>query len=188
MVTREDLNGCRIIIRTSNTDEQLADTYIRAYDKVRDRVDVDASALYSTESQPVRVLVFTRTALLEFQGVMGSGMVSGRVEIKLSRGIEKNDRISTRYTVNMLGVCNYIRKASGEEDTETSFGIKVINMSATGVLVSAPSEHIEPKDVIRIIARKDNRRMIITCKVVRKQNTTIQDEEYGCKIISVETL
>ncbi len=187
MITKEDLNGCRIIIRTVNTDEQLADTYIRTFDKVRDTVEVDSAALFSSERQPVRVLVFAPSALMEFHGVLGGSRVSGRVEIKLSRGIEKNDRVSTRYTVNMLGVCNLVRKPDGTEDGETSFGIKVINMSATGVLVSAPSEHIEPKDVIRISARKDGHRMIITCKVVRKQNTTIQDEEYGCKIISVET-
>lgn len=184
MLFKSDLSRCRIIINSLEDNTKIADTYIKRYNSSTDIGVVDADSFQKVESQKVSALVFTSDGLMECRGTLRDGMGLEK-EICFYQSNEKNDRGATRYDVNMMGnVTAVLKKVSGEIIKDT-FPCQVVNMSATGILISGPSQRLKIGDIPSISAYKDGHRLRIIGEVVRVHDSNVQTEMFGCKIVKL---
>lgn len=184
MLFKSDLTRCRIIINSLEGKNKIADTYIKRFNASTDIGTIDADSVRGVEDQKVSALVFTKEGLLECNGTLRSTR-SVDVEICFYQSNVKNDRGATRYDVNMMGnVTAVLKKVSGEIVKDT-FPCQVINMSATGILISGPSQRLKIGDIPSISAFKDGHRLRIIGEVVRVHDSNVQTEMFGCKIVKL---
>lgn len=184
MLFKSDITNARIIVNTLEGNQKIADTYIKRFNSSTDIGILDADNFRGVESQKVSALVFSRDGLMECNGTIRNtpGL---EIEICFYQTNEKNDRGATRYDVNMMGnVTAVLKKVTGEILKDT-FPCKVVNMSATGVLISGPSQRLKVGDVPSISAFKDGHRLRIVCEVVRVHDSNVQTEMFGCKIVKL---
>lgn len=184
MLFKSDLSNCRIIINSLDGNNKIADTYIKRFNSTTDIGVIEVDSFKKIESQKVTALVFAKDGLLECNGTLRNtpGLDA---EICFYKSNVKNDRGATRYDVNMMGnVTAVLKKATGEIIKDT-FPCQVVNMSATGILISSPSQRLKMGDIPSISAFKDGHRLRIVAQVVRVHDSNVQTEMFGCKIVKL---
>lgn len=184
MLFKSDLTHCRIIINSQEDNKKIVDTYIKRFNASTDIGVIDADTFKNFEDRKVTALVFTKEGLMECSGTLRNS-VGLDMEICFYKSNVKNDRGATRYDVNMMGnVTAVLKKATGEIIKDT-FPCQVVNMSATGILISGPSQRLKIGDIPSISAFKDGHRLKIIGEVVRVHDSNVQTEMFGCKIVKL---
>ena len=184
MLFKTDLTRCRIIVNSIEGNKKLADTYIKRFNSSADIGYLDVDSFRGVEEQKVSALVFTKDALLECNGTLrhGTGL---DMEICFYQSNAKNDRGATRYDVNMHGNVTAVLKRVNGDIVKDTFPCQVVNMSATGILISGPSKRLKIGDIPSISAFKDGHRLRIVAEVIRVHDQNVQTEMFGCKIVKL---
>lgn len=183
MALFEDLRNKRVIISSLIPPQTLADTLVKSFDKLNNAITVSVAGLTPDRFPKVAALIFTSKGVFDCMGTVKTGHMAGEVVISLYKSEEKNDRAAVRYDVNMFGVLNEFTR--DKSVITRSFAVNIINMSSSGILFRAPAGNLKVNDVVKITSVAKGQRLAMTGEIVRKQNTTIQSEEYGCRLFSV---
>ena len=161
-----NLKGCRVIIREQKKSNLLADTVILGHNLITNIIKVRASAMAYRPKEPVELLVFLENKIYSYLGnVQGAGRKFERYEIEAPGSIEgikiKNNMITLRKPIP----------------------VTIKNVSANGVLFKSISGCLDVGMQLQLYMSVTDSGMRYEYKVVRKQNSNPDTEEYGCKMV-----
>lgn len=175
-----------VILRNTETGELVADTRIVECDSKRNIIRIPASSTLVKEEIRVDVLVFSKTGLQEYNGVLRGASMLDSVEVALSRGRETEHRGSKRYPVHVEGIVEGICFRGQTVILNRPIWIRTINISRNGMLFQSFPSCFEVGARIQLSLDIQGSEFRAVYEVVRTQNATTWSEEYGCKISPVK--
>lgn len=176
------LKNRRILIKNTEDGKIIADTKIIRFDSVTNSVLIKADSLADRKFYKISAFVFAKECLYEFFGTIRGALVDNEVEVFLGKSKEKEDRARTRYPVEMEGRIDGIVIDGKMIKLRKAMPIRTINMSANGVLMEADSGCFRTGDGFSLNLKVEEGEIELGCEIVRIQNSSMQTEEYGCRI------
>ena len=186
---RVNYTGCKIILRDSATGEPVGTTYVISYSRDRDMIRVPTFGL-----EPVvmtgrySALIFTPSGVDEcFCSPRGTFNNNMEYAFALFKHDIVDKRNFVRYDVNMDAMVHSIAAGGDPSDmSRVQFEVKVLNMSASGILFKAPKRTMQIGDVCNMLT-EEPQPLNITCKIVRTQNMDFMKEEFGARLLTVRS-
>lgn len=180
-----NIKNCRIIIKDINQEKVVADTYILGYDWDSNIVRISSTSLGGQKCNELSVLIFGRNGFYEYFGKIERANVANETVIGLYSGQERKGRSSRRYEFHASGDVTRIKIEDVYVTLLRPIEFTSVNISATGILISTYKGSFNKHDKISISLPLKDKELKMECKVIRIQNSTDWEEEYGCKILKV---
>ena len=172
----------RILIRNIENGETIADTKIKRFDSMANAVYISADSIKDIKYYKLSVFIFADECLYEYYGTTKGVMVGDEIKVLLGKRKDKDDRCRARYPVAMKGSIDGIIIEGRLIELRKIIYIKIINMSANGILMEADSGCFVIGDCFSVRLKVESREINLHCTIVRVQNSSMLTEEYGCKI------
>ncbi|MCR4956739.1 MAG: PilZ domain-containing protein [Lachnospiraceae bacterium] len=179
----------RVLVRNSQTGTLIADTVIISCETMRNVIKISANSLRERKSAPVTALIFGDGELYEYHGNIRATAIGNTVEVALSKGQVKEDRTARRYPLNRDGLVEAIVYKGCKVNFRKPIWMMTLNVSKNGVLIRTFSGSFQLGDILEMaIYLSDDEKQVLRAryKVVRKQNSRLDTEEYGCHMIVAE--
>ena len=160
-----NLKNCRVIIREQKKNSVLADTVILGHNLLTNIIKVRASAMAYRPKEPVGLLVFLENKIYSY------------LEQKKGRKFE-------RYEIEASGKIEGVRIKNNMITLHKPIPVTIKNMSANGVLFKGISGCLDVGMQLQLYMDVTDSGMRYEYKVVRKQNSNPETEEYGCKMVA----
>ncbi len=171
----------RIMVRENSTGKLLADTKVLEAVSERNVVKIAANSVTDRKTAEVKVLIFGEDALYEFEGTIRAGVLLNMIEVALSKGREKESRAETRYPIDSDGVIEAIIYKDKKVFLRKPVWIMVQNVSVNGLLIKTYAESLQQGDQIQVLIDIKGKKLRKKYEIVRRQEKTSWDEEYGCR-------
>ena len=178
-----NLKNSRGLIKDIKKNQVIADTTIKTYDAHASILTVRVSSLVTPTEGKVSLLIFDNDRILEFEGILRRPVIANEVDNYLASGMEKEDRIHSRYTISTKGIVSGIRFGKNMVSLRRPIEIETKNISATGVLLQAQAGSFEVGHRIQLTFRLNDTLFQNEYKVVRIHNSSLWNEEYGCRMV-----
>lgn len=182
MMYEKDLKDCRIIIKSLESQEIIADTHILNYDVLNNIVRVSAVNIQDKRYEKIYVLIFGNEGLYEYTGTIKGTVIANEIEILLGKSRLKEDRKRFRYSISMTGTILSIIIDSWNITLRKPIEVKTINISSNGILFQADAGTFYIGNEFVLLLEIEEKVMELNCEVVRIQNSSIRTEEYGCRV------
>lgn len=182
MMYEKDLKDCRIIIKSLESQEIIADTHILNYDVLNNIVRVSAVNIPDKRYEKIYALIFGNEGLYEYIGTIKGTVIANEIEILLGKSRLKEDRKRFRYNISMTGTILSIIIDSWNITLRKPIEVKTINISSNGILFQADAGTFYIGNEFVLLLEIEEKIMELNCEVVRIQNSTIRTEEYGCRV------
>lgn len=176
------LNNCRVLIKDIARNQVVADTRIQEFDAYKNIIKISVSSLCYAEEEKVSALIFGKDCLYEYFGRLRKPSVANQVEIALSGGKEREDRLRQRYDMEVIGQIESILIESQKIVLRKPILMSTKNISANGVLFESLSGGFEVGDIIQVSFNLIDTEVKNDYMVVRIQNRNLRTEEYACRI------
>ena len=187
MVRQKGLRDCRVIIKDLQRDVTVADTHIMDHDPVSNSIWIRPPSQKLPADRRLGVLVFEPQGLREYAGSVTRGIMENEIEVRLFRGKVKEARSSRRYTFHLEGEVRDIRVMDKDIPLRKPIAAQGLNISANGILLRSLRSSFRPRDRFKLYTTLNGKRCDLVCEVVRLQNGTLHSEEYGCRILKLDT-
>lgn len=187
MANSVNWKNCRVIIRDIRNDALLADTLLKSWDKERNTIRIESGEMIHKNMKNVEgdtrvsVLMMFSGELIEFNGILRDRVVANTREIALSRRRERENRKATRYNIDVDGIVEGMVFYKQRIGLRKPIWVRTENISKTGLLIRTLSRSFEVGDVFTLLLELQGQKIRNTYEIVRKQNSGIWQEEYGCK-------
>lgn len=178
----------RILIKDTKDGSIIADTKILRFDSRANSVVISADSLAVKKHYNISAYVFAEECLYEFFGTIRGAMVENEIEVFLGKSKTKEDRAKTRYPVALEGSINGVIIENREIRLRKPIHIRMINMSANGVLMQADSGCFNVGDCFIMALKTETNSIEVYCEIVRIQNENLLTEEYGCRIKEIQAV
>lgn len=172
----------RIIIKNVEDGQTIADTKIIRFDRHANSVLISADSLKDRKYYSISAFIFAKDCLYEFLGTIKGVLVDNEIEVFLGKSKEKEDRAKTRYPVALGGSIVAIIIESRIIRLRKAIAIETVNMSANGVLMRADSGSFHIGNCFSLHLEVAEGKILLSCEIVRIQNSSMLKEEYGCRI------
>lgn len=176
------LKDARVLIKDAASGCLLADTTIKHYDPHSNKIKIPMSSIAFRENILVTLWIFTGDDIYEYSGRVRRTVVANEVEIALFAGHNKNHRRYKRCRINAQGLIEGIILGNQAVIFHKPIHITAMNISRSGLRIRAMSGSLEAGDVFLVSLDVPGRQFRYVYQVVNVQNSTLETEEYGCKI------
>ena len=170
-----NLKNCRVIIREQKKNSVLADTVILGHNLLTNIIKVRASAMAYRPKEPVGLLVFLENKIYSYLGTVQGAVIDEE---------QKKGRKFERYEIEASGKIEGVRIKNNMITLHKPIPVTIKNMSANGVLFKGISGCLDVGMQLQLYMDVTDSGMRYEYKVVRKQNSNPETEEYGCKMVA----
>ena len=190
-----ELKNRRIIVKSVEDDTVLADTAILRFNSVSNSVMIRADSLSQKKFCNISAIIFAEKCLYEVRGTIRRAVVGNEVEVYLGKSRKKESRTRTRYPVAIEGDIRGVYLDEREIPLHRKIQVKIVNMSASGILLSADMGYFNIGEVFSLALKTPQGALELRCEIVRIQNSKgvysikrkgvlggALQEEYGCRI------
>lgn len=177
----------RIIIKDLNCDKTIADTYITGCDWDTSTVRISTTSLGGQKSDNISVLIFGKNGFYEYLGKIEKANVANETVVALYSGQERKGRASRRYELQTQGEVTQIKINDTFIELRSPMEFTTLNISATGLLIRTFCDSFKKNDRIKMNLLLEDRKMELECRIIRCQNSSLWEEEYGCRIMNIRT-
>ena len=178
-----NLKGCRVIIREQKKSNLLADTVILGHNLITNIIKVRASAMAYRPKEPVELLVFLENKIYSYLGNVQGAVIANEMSIALYDEEQKKGRKFERYEIEAPGSIEGIKIKNNMITLRKPIPVTIKNVSANGVLFKSISGCLDVGMQLQLYMSVTDSGMHYEYKVVRKQNSNPDTEEYGCKMV-----
>ncbi len=182
------LDGARIFFRDPNTGETIGNEVIKSHNTINKTFTVVGKNLPAMLPPRVNALIVTDSSM-DFN-LCAIKNISDDNERIIEFGIIKtdekqNERGAPRFKIAAPAVVRELKDFMGLKKTNNVFLVNLKDMSASGVMFSAPINQFDINDEVLLDINKLRANTYMNAKVVRKQNKQGFTEEVACKIINM---
>lgn len=187
-----ELKNRRIIVKNIEDDTVLADTVILRFNSDSNSVMIHADSLSQKKFCNISAMIFAEKCLYEVRGTIRRAVVENEVEVYLGKSRKKESRTKTRYPVAIEGDIRGVYIDEREIPLYKKIQVKILNMSANGILLSADMGYFNIGEVFSLTFKTPKGTLGLRCEIVRIQNYSCTkrkglvdcrlQEEYGCRI------
>ncbi len=187
-----ELKNRRIIVKSVEDDTVLADTAILRFNSDSNSVMIRADSLSQKKFCNISAIIFAEKCLYEVRGTIRRAVVGNEVEVYLGKSRKKESRTRTRYPVAIVGGIRGVYLDEREIPLHRKIPVKIVNMSASGILLSADMGYFNIGEVFSLALRTPQGALTLRCEIVRIQKSYggkrkgvldgALQEEYGCRI------
>ena len=170
-----NLKNCRVIIREQKKNSVLADTVILGHNLLTNIIKV---------REPVGLLVFLENKIYSYLGTVQGAVIANEMSIALYDEEQKKGRKFERYEIEASGKIEGVRIKNNMITLHKPIPVTIKNMSANGVLFKGISGCLDVGMQLQLYMDVTDSGMRYEYKVVRKQNSNPETEEYGCKMVA----
>ena len=184
------VKNCRILIKDTEDDRTIADTKVIRFDSKTNSIYIAADSLIEIKNYNISAFIFAKDCLYNFYGTIKNVPVDNEIEVILVKRNDKENREKTRYPIALEGNIDGITFEGIMVKLRKTINIKIINMSANGILLKADFGCFVIGDCFSLNLKLEDSDIQLNCKVIRIQkNSSMLTEEYGCRItgIGIET-
>lgn len=179
-----NLKNCRVIIREQKKNSVLADTVILGHNLLTNIIKVRASAMAYRPKEPVGLLVFLENKIYSYLGTVQGAVIANEMSIALYDEEQKKGRKFERYEIEASGKIEGVRIKNNMITLHKPIPVTIKNMSANGVLFKGIFGCLDVGMQLQLYMDVTDSGMRYEYKVVRKQNSNPETEEYGCKMVA----
>ena len=178
-----NLKSCRVIIREQKKNNVIADTVILGHNLITNIIKVRASAMAYRPKESVELLVFLDNKIYSYLGTVQGAVIANEMSIALYDEEQKKGRKFERYEIETSGKIEGIRIKNNMIMLRKPISVAVKNISANGVLFKGISGCLDIGMQLQLYMDVTDSGMRYEYKVVRKQSSNPETEEYGCKMV-----
>jgi hypothetical protein len=128
------------------------------------------------------LLILTEPAPREYKGRVEEENTE-RVFL-LYRGKEKENRNASRYRVNFSAQLVSLIRQNEAYELHTPIDVCVVNISKTGIRLSAPANALRKGDKVKLQVNLDSTVKHMTAIVTNYLDTSEYMSEYGCRLVA----
>ena len=177
-----NLRDCKVFINAEKGNQLVAKTVILDYDSERMAITVDGSNFQMKENEKVSLLVLHASSVYEYLGIVRRKDVSGRQEITLFKGHEKEDRESIRYVVNVPGKVEGIFIGNMKAALNPPPEILIVNISTSGILMRTMASTFNVGTSFQFSMSINSNKTVLTAIITRVNHLGNNEFEYGCSL------
>lgn len=182
-----NVKNCRIIIKDINYDKTVADTYITGYDWDANIIRVSTTSLKYRDCGDISALIFGKDGFYEYYGKIKGANVANETVVALYSGQERKGRTSRRYDLQTKGHVTQIKLENVYVVLHKPIEFSTLNISSTGLLFRTSSDSFKKNDRICLGVMLEGKELRLECRVIRVQNSDLREEEFGCRIIAIQS-
>ncbi len=178
----------RVIVKDAQDSATLIDARITTHNKQYHTVEIPVSdSVKKMLPAKVILIILLKDSIIHYYGTVRPTLAMGQVEVALYRGSEKEDRKHKRYNLMVNGVVDAMIIEGQTITLSKAIATTVINISRGGVLVRAESSSFLVGAILRLkINMNDEEETLLFCRVVRMNELTTTEAEFGCQLENIE--
>ncbi len=178
----------RVIVKDSQGQETLIDASILTHNKQYHTVEIPVlDAVKKTLPAKVILIILLSDRIIHYYGTVRPTLVMGRIEVALYRGSEKEDRKHKRYKLLVDGIVDSMMIEGQVIALSKEIPVDVINISRGGVLIRGERSSFLIGAILRLrINMNEKEETSLFCKVVRMNEISTIEAEFGCQLENIE--
>lgn len=181
----KEIKNHRIIIKDASTNQILADTEVLRYNGSVNSVVISSQSILEKNFYQIYAFIFAENYLYKCSGTIRGIPKGSEIEVFLGKYETIEERHAVRYSLALEGSIEGIYIDNQEELFENPMPIKTLNMSSTGILLSADESCFDIGASYALVVRVNIGLLKMKCEVVRIKNNSDGTAEYGCRIKNV---
>lgn len=178
------LLNSRILVKDTQEDRVIADTKILSVDPVKNTVKISASSVNGYPNEQINALVFSKEGIFDYKGILRGPVIANEVEVALAVGTKKEDRECDRYNIQTEGHIDAIVIENRKIYLKKPIEVVTVNLSALGALIRTFPGSFRVGDRVEMILNLNVAEYRSMYEIVRIQNSSRWNEEYGCRDVS----
>lgn len=186
--TNNKLTGAKIFLRDPATGETLGSEVIRTHNPLQKTFTIVGKNLPEKIPQRINALIVSDSSM-DYNICAVKNIADDKeriIEFGIIKTDEKtNQRGAPRFKIAAPAVVRELKDFMGLKKTNNVFLVNLKDMSATGVMFSAPVNQFELNDEVLLDINKLKANTSMVAKVVRKQNRQGFTEEVACTIVKM---
>lgn len=190
-VLEKEIKNHRIIIKNASNHQIIADTEVIRYNSSINSVIIPSKSIpeeffNQNKFHQIYAFIFAESYLYKCGGTIREMIRSDEIEVFLGKYETIEDRHAVRYSLTLEGSIAGRYIDGKEELFESPMPIRTVNMSSTGILLSADESCLDVGASYALIIRTNMGLLKMKCEVVRMKNCDNgKTAEYGCRIKNV---
>ncbi len=179
----KDCTGSSVVVYDDHNEMKLTQTKVVRFDKNTFTITIDGAGLDWLGEDRVSVLIMGSGSVYEFKGNMRRKTGTGLREISLFKGRPKENRSSTRYTVNAPARVEHLIIAGKSIPMRSPLDVTVINVSVEGALVKAKLDAFNIGTSFELKLKIGDANTLVRACVMRRFYIDDQYAGYGCRFL-----
>lgn len=182
----KDIKNHRIIIKDASNNQILADTEVLRYNSSINSVIISSGNTLEKKFYQICAFIFAENYLYKCDGTIRGTARGNETEVFLGKYETIEERHAVRYSLALDGRIEGIYIDGREKVFEKPMPVKTVNMSSTGILLSAVEGSFNIGGAYTLAVRTNIGLLKMKCEVVRIKNGCQGAAEYGCRIKNVQ--